>query len=181
MIKILSAVLLAVAATVIFLLSSSHADPIAEGAEAPKLTVTDQDGKTFDLASVYAKGFTVVYFYPKADTPGCTKQACSLRDAFTQLSDKGVSVIGVSTDKPEAQKAFKEKYKLPFTLVADPEAVLVKAFGVPVMNIGLATRQAYLVNQQGKIVWRSLKASTDQQAADVLAAMAAMSPASPAQ
>ena len=73
----------------------------------------DQNGKNVDLAGVAKNGFTLVYFYPKADTPGCTKQACSLRDSFAQLTERGVKVFGVSHDTVEAQKAFVEKYKLP--------------------------------------------------------------------
>jgi peroxiredoxin Q/BCP len=115
----------------------------------------------------------VVYFYPKADTPGCTKQACSLRDAFATLTEKGVTVYGVSHDGVAAQKDFHKKYKLPFDLLADEKKELSKAFGVPSNQLGMASRQAFLI-KDGKIVWRDLKASTDKQADDVLAALAGL-------
>lgn len=132
-------------------------------------------GDKLDLGTIYAKGFTLVYFFPKADTPGCTAEGCSLRDAYQVLSDKGVTVIGVSADDVPAQKAFKEKYHFPFTLLADKDRVVINAFGVPVREIPLAgafaTRQSFLINKEGRIVWRDLKASTKEQAADVLKAL----------
>jgi peroxiredoxin Q/BCP len=145
----------------------STAAPIIEGADLPAVACPDQTGKEVKLAESGAKGYVLVYFYPKADTPGCTKQACSLRDSFEKLTEKGVKVFGVSMDGVDAQKAFAEKYKLPFTLLADKEGVVTKAFGVP--HVGsFAKRQAFLF-LDGKLVWRDLSASTDQQAADVLA------------
>lgn len=146
-----------------------RADGLEVGAAAPGVVAVDQDGNTIRFADVYAKGYTLVYFYPKADTPGCTKQACSLRDAYAQLIDKGVSVLGVSTDSPEGQKKFQEKYHLPFTLIADTDKKVLEAFGVP-HKLGFASRQAFLI-KDGKIVWRDLSASTAQQAADVLEAI----------
>jgi peroxiredoxin Q/BCP len=84
-----------------------------------------------------------------------------------------VKVFGVSHDSPAAQKAFKEKYDLPFTLLADEKGELIKAFGVPANQLGFASRQSFLV-KDGRIVWRDLKASTDEQAKDVLAAVAGL-------
>ena len=147
----------------------AKADELAEGARLPAVTVNDQDGHAVDLAAQGSQGWTLVYFYPKADTPGCTKQACSLRDAYARLGDIGVQVVGVSSDDPAAQKKFQEKYRLPFTLIADTDKKVMDAFGVP-HTLGFATRQAFLV-QNGKIVWRDLTASTAEQAADVLAAV----------
>lgn len=140
------------------------------GALLPDVAVPDQDGKTVRLAEAAGKGLALVYFYPKADTPGCTKQACSLRDSFAQLTDKGVAVFGVSGDDSAAQKAFQQKFRLPFTLLADSETKVIEAFGVPRMG-SFAKRQAFLF-RDGKLVWRDLTASTEQQAADVLAAIA---------
>ena len=171
MVKVFSTFLIVAALTVAFLLSTSQANPVEIGTEAPKLKSTDQNGKEVDLGEIYKKGLTLVYFYPKADTPGCTKEACSLRDAFAKLTEKGVTVVGVSLDKAADQKAFAEKYNLPFTLLADENGEVVKAFGVPVIRIGFASRQSFLVNKEGKIVWRDLKASTDKQAEDVLKAV----------
>ncbi|MBJ7392670.1 MAG: peroxiredoxin, partial [Chthoniobacterales bacterium] len=88
----------------------AKAAPLAVGAPAPDVSAVDQNGAPVVLKDVFAKGPTLVYFYPKADTPGCTKQACSLRDDWAALQAKGIQVLGVSGDKPEAQKKFEEKY-----------------------------------------------------------------------
>lgn len=149
-----------------------RADPLEIGAKAPVVTSVDQDGKPVALADLYAKGLVLVFFYPKADTSGCTKQACSLRDAYETLTARGVTVVGVSTDGVAAQKAFTEKHKLPYVLLADNDKKVINAFGVPA-TMGFASRQAYLI-KDGVLVWRDLKASTEKQAADVLAALDAM-------
>ena len=149
-----------------FGIAISSAAPIEIGAALPPVASKDQDGQEVKLAETAATGWTLVYFYPKADTPGCTKQACSLRDSFATLTDKKVQVFGVSLDDVAAQKAFQQKYKLPFTLLADKGGKVADAFGVP-HSMGFAKRQAFLF-KDGKLVWRDLSASTDQQAADVL-------------
>ncbi len=141
------------------------AEPISEGTAIPEVNCPDHKGGEVKLADA-TKGWVLVYFYPKADTPGCTKQACSLRDSFATLTEKGVTVYGASLDDVAAQKAFAEKYKLPFTLLADKEGKVADAFGVPHLA-GFAKRQAFLF-KEGKLVWRDLSASTDQQAADVI-------------
>lgn len=146
--------------------AGASAETLAIGAAIPSVEQTNQDGNVVKLAEVGTKGYTLVYFYPKADTPGCTKQACSLRDSYAKLTDKGVRIFGVSLDKVEAQKAFKEKYKLPFELLADSDSKVVDAFGVPKM-MGFAKRQAYLF-KDGKLVWKDASASTEKQAEDVL-------------
>jgi len=147
-------------------------EPLEVGAPAPDVTALNQDSESVSLGDLYQKGIVLVYFYPRADTPGCTKQACSLRDAFAELSDRGVTVVGVSSDRPEAQKKFQEKYSLPFTLMADTDHKIIEAFGVPT-RLGIASRQAFLI-QEAKIIWRDLKASTAEQAADVLAVLDGM-------
>lgn len=147
----------------------AKADELALGAKLPAVTVNDQDGRAVDPAAEGSQGWTLVYFYPKADTPGCTKQACSLRDSYASLTGKGIRVYGVSTDDEKAQKAFQEKYKLPFTLLADKDKKVLAAFGVPA-TMGFAKRQAYLF-RDGLLVWRDLEAATAEQASEVLAAM----------
>lgn len=154
-----------------FLKIMSHAEPLDVGAKAPDFVVQDHNGSDVNLAEIYKKGVTLVYFYPKADTPGCTAQACNLRDSFEELTKKGIQVIGVSADKPEAQKKFKEKYNLPFTLIADHDVKLIKAFGVPlIVGKFLASRQSFLV-KDGVVVWRDLKATPKQQAQDAIKAV----------
>ncbi len=158
--------LAAIVAPIGLALSAAAAEPIDVGAALPAVTAKNQDGQEVKLAEAGAGGWTLVYFYPKADTPGCTKQACSLRDSYATLTEKKVKVFGVSMDDVAAQKAFQEKYKLPFPLLADKEAKVADAFGVP-HSMGFTKRQAFLF-KDGKLVWRDLEASTEQQAADVL-------------
>jgi thioredoxin-dependent peroxiredoxin len=146
----------------------ADAEPLAVGAPAPQVSAVDQDGKPVNFKDVYAKGPTLVYFYPKSDTPGCTKQACSIRDDWSALQAKGIQVLGVSGDKPDAQKKFQEKYKLPFTIIADSDSKVAEAFGVPT-TLGIAKRQSFLI-KDGKVVWNMLKASTETHSKDVLAA-----------
>lgn len=147
----------------------SSAEPLAVGAAAPALVATSDSGTALDLGALYKQGLVLVYFYPKADTPGCTAQGCSLRDSYAELVAKGVSVVGVSTDAVAAQKAFRAKFQLPFPLIADTDKKVTAAFGVPT-TLGFAARQAFLI-KEGKVIWRDLKASTKEQAADVLAVL----------
>ncbi len=145
---------------------------IEVGADAPRVSAPDHTGAKVDLGALYDKGPVLVYFYPKADTPGCTAQACNLRDNFEGLQKAGITVVGVSMDSVKDQAAFQKEYQLPFTLLADKEGVVVKAFDVPSMA-GFAKRQAYLV-VGGKIVWRDLAAKPRTQTEDVLSAFAAL-------
>ncbi len=161
--------------TLLGLSSLAKAEPLAVGAAAPEISAVDQDGKTVNFKDVYAKGPTLVYFYPKADTPGCTKQGCSIRDGWADLKAKGIQVLGVSEDKPEAQKSFQEKYKLPHTLIADNDGKVAKAFGVDMMPIvKLTKRQSFLI-KNGKVVWNMLTdTTTETHAADVIKAFDAL-------
>jgi peroxiredoxin Q/BCP len=152
MLRILVGITLCAGLVVAFLLSTTKADPLPLGANAPVVAAVDENGKAVNLEEIFKKGITLVYFYPKADTPGCTKEACAIRDKWEDVQKLGVTVIGVSMDKPEAQKAFKEKFKLPFTLLADSDGAVVKAFGVTTIRAGYATRQSFLI-KDGKIVW----------------------------
>jgi len=153
---------------------SREAGALSVGDEAPKLSARDQNGSEISLADVYAKGPTLVYFYPKAGTPGCTAQACSLRDAFPDFSGAGVQIIGVSADSVEGQKKFAEDYKLPFTLLADTDLAVAKAFGVPTVPLlGVPKRQSFIV-KDGKIAWIVESAKTGDHAAEVQAALASL-------
>ncbi len=151
----------------------ARSTPLAVGDQAPAVTGVTENGTPLNFADVYKQQpYTLVYFFPKADTPGCTKQGCSLRDAYEPLQQKGVAVIGVSHDDVAAQKAFRTKYHFPFTLIADNHNTVINAFGVPhIPATSLAQRQAYLI-KDGKVVWADYKASTDRQAADVLRVLA---------
>jgi thioredoxin-dependent peroxiredoxin len=140
------------------------------GDPIPAVNSEDQNGTPVDLAKEGATGYTLVYFYPKAMTPGCTAQACSLRDSYTKLQSKGVKIFGVSLDTVEAQKKFVARDHIPFAMLSDSDKRVISAFGVPLMGNGLATRQAYLF-KDGKLMWLDTHASTSQQAQDVLAVL----------
>lgn len=159
--------ILALAGLFLAMFSASSANPVNVGDAAPVASAKDDTGAVVALADVYSKNkYTLVYFYPRADTPGCTAQGCSLRDAYEKLTKRGVFVVGVSTDSSESQAAFKEKYHLPFTLLADTEKEVLKAFGVGSF-FGFSSRQAYLIHD-GKVVYADHKGSTKQQADDIL-------------
>ena len=98
------------------------------GEQAPAFTLPDDEGKRISLSDFRGKK-VVLYFYPKANTPGCTKQACALRDVFPKVEDKDVVVIGISPDKPAALVKFREKYDLPFILLSDPDHKIAEAYG----------------------------------------------------
>jgi len=152
--------------------------PAAElklGDKLPTLTLPDQDGKPFDLSAYGSEGYLLVFFYPKANTPGCTAQACSLRDGEAELTSRGVKILGISADKPESQKKFVSDQKLPYPLIADSEGKAIQAFGVEGM-LGFARRSAFLFHN-GKLVWRDAKSSTKDQASVVLKALDTLSPA----
>ena len=169
--KLLTSILAASALTAFTFAADA---PLAVGAAAPELSAKDQDGKAVNFKDVYAKGATLVYFYPKADTPGCTKQGCSLRDNWDDLTKKGIQVLGVSGDKPEAQKAFRDKFTFPFPLIADDDGKVAAAFGVQAMKPGIFKRTSFVV-KGGKIVWNMTdKTTTDTHAADVIKAVEAL-------
>jgi len=169
--------LLTLAALAATLAMSQNANAqVKVGDSAPAASGVTDTGQKINLADVYSKQtYTLVYFYPKADTPGCTAQGCSLRDAYEKLTKEGVAVIGVSLDQVGAQKAFKEKYHFPFTLMADPDRTVIDAFGVTVKDVPtfgkFAKREAFLI-RDGKIVWADYSAKTTEQADDVLKVIA---------
>ncbi len=136
------------------------------GSPIPALSAKDQEGQQIDLAAYGKKGFLLVFFYPKANTPGCTDQACSLRDGNTELTHRGVKIIGISADSVSSQKTFVTDQKLPYPLLADSENKIIQAFGVGGL-FGFAQRSAFLF-QDGKLVWRDPKGSTKDPAKVVL-------------
>jgi thioredoxin-dependent peroxiredoxin len=101
---------------------------LAEGAAAPDFTLADQDGNELTLSDLRG-GTVVVYFYPRADTPGCTTQACGIRDRRAEYAEAGAQVIGISPDEPAALKKFAGKYDLTFTLLGDPDHAVADAYG----------------------------------------------------
>lgn len=102
---------------------------LKEGDKAPAFKGVDQNGKLISLANYKGKK-VILYFYPKDDTPGCTAEACNLRDNFSVLQKKGIEIIGISIDPVKSHKKFEEKYHLPFTLIADEDKKIVNKYGV---------------------------------------------------
>ncbi|KAL2481932.1 Peroxiredoxin Q [Abeliophyllum distichum] len=124
---------------------------IKEGSLAPAFTLKDQDGKTVSLSKFKGKP-VVLYFYPADETPGCTKQACAFRDSYEKFKKAGAEVIGISGDDPSSHKAFKQKYKLPFTLLSDEGNKVRKEWGVPADLFGaLPGRQTYVLDKNGVV------------------------------
>lgn len=152
-----------------FLGISRGREPLAVGSRAPKVSVQDQEGHLLNVEDLCRTGFTLIYFYPKADTPGCTAQACSLRDQMADLTREGVRIYGVSRDSMTGQKRFQEKYKLPFPLLADVEGKVTESFGVPIV-FGFPSRQTFLF-KNGILVWRAIGADTSRHADEVLIAV----------
>lgn len=136
---------------------------IKVGDKMPLFGGKDQNGNDFYVASVLGKKVLVIYFYPKDDTPGCTKQACFFRDQYEEFKDIGAEVIGISGDSVKSHKKFSEQYKLPFTLLADSDKSLRKLFGVPSNFLGLIPgRVTYVVDKQGTVqmVFNSMDAES---------------------
>jgi peroxiredoxin Q/BCP len=138
------------------------------GMDAPAFTAKDSDGNTISLSDLAGKT-VVLYFYPKDDTPGCTKQAQSFRDNYTQYQGKDMVVLGVSRDDEASHKQFQEKYGLPFQLLADKDGTITKAYDVD--GGGYAKRVTYIIDSNGKIAHVDEKVKTDSHAQDILAAM----------
>src|SRR3954468_9036406 len=132
------------------------------GDKAPLIQGQDQDGKTFKLADVVGKKVVLLYFYPKDDTPGCTKEACGLRDRMADLKKDKVQVIGVSFDAGESHKAFIAKYTLNFPLLADTDGKIADAYGARSGTNNRAKRVSFLIGLDGKIAH-----VTDNRDADV--------------
>ncbi|PSB20282.1 peroxiredoxin [Phormidesmis priestleyi ULC007] len=142
--------------------------PLSVGDSAPNFTAKDTNGNTVFLASYVGKP-VVIYFYPKDDTPGCTKEACSFRDNYAQYLNKGVTVFGVSMDDEASHQKFTEKFNLPFPLLVDTDGALTKAFDVD--GGGYSKRVTYVIDGSGKISQVYTTVKTDTHATDILAEM----------
>ncbi|WRH68867.1 MAG: peroxiredoxin [Planktothrix sp. GU0601_MAG3] len=140
--------------------------PLMVGTDAPSFTVKDTNGNTISLSD-FAGKTVVLYFYPKDDTPGCTKQACSFRDNYTEYEGKDIVVLGVSIDDQESHQKFTEKYSLPFPLLADTEKAITTAYDVD--GGGYAKRVTYVINGEGKIIHVDTSVKTETHARDILA------------
>ena len=149
---------------------------VEEGKPAPTFSLTSDAGDTVTLESLRGKP-VVLYFYPKDDTPGCTTQACGIRDSWGEFGHRGAVVLGVSPDSASSHVAFKDKYGLPFTLLADPEHSTAEAYGVWVekKNYGKTymgvERSTFVIDAEGNVVKVMRSVKPDTHAADVLAAL----------
>src|SRR4051794_38495784 len=134
------------------IISGNAAESPKAGDKAPLISGKDQDGKTWNLEDVIGKKVLLLYFYPKDDTPGCTKEACGLRDKMSDLKKQDVQVIGVSFDSGESHKAFIAKYQLNFPLLADTDGKIAETYGVRMPDKQMARRVSFLIGLDGKIV-----------------------------
>jgi len=150
---------------------------LKEGSTAPAFKTKDASGETVSLKDLRGQK-VVLYFYPKDDTPGCTKEACSFRDAFSQFKKKGIAVLGVSPDNEASHQKFVTKYKLPFTLLADTDKSIAEAYGVwgekkfmgrTYMGVH---RTTFLIDEKGKIKKIFEKVKPEDHANEVLEAFA---------
>ena len=133
---------------------SSAQTAVKVGDTVPSFVLNDQFGEAFDMDSHIGKTAMVIYFYPKDDTPGCTKEACKFRDSYQEFTDKDIKVIGISSDDVESHKNFAEKYDLPFTLLADIDNEVRNQFGVKGNVLGLIPgRVTYVIDKSGKVVF----------------------------
>jgi thioredoxin-dependent peroxiredoxin len=151
---------------------------IEEGKPAPDFALTSDTGETVRLSDFRGKP-VVLYFYPKDDTPGCTAQACGMRDDYGSFAERGAVVLGVSPDDEASHVKFKEKYSLPFTLLADPDHQVADQYGVwgerssygkTYMGI---ERSTFLIGPEGNVAKVMRRVKPDTHAQDVLAALAA--------
>jgi len=142
---------------------------LAPGTPAPEVAAPNQDGKLVKLSDFAGKP-VLLYFYPKDDTPGCTKQACVLRDAYQQYQRQGIVVLGVSRQSPKSHKAFVEKHRLPFDLLSDEDGRLGKAFDIARVPVfGWYKRQSVLLDADHRVVRFFDDVDPNKHAAEVLA------------
>jgi thioredoxin-dependent peroxiredoxin len=148
---------------------------LKEGDKAPDFTVNDGEGKTVRLKDLRGKK-VALYFYPKDDTPGCTKEACAFRDSFAKFKKRGIEVLGVSLDSEASHKKFAAKYKLPFRLLADTEKKISEAYGTYGEKKFMGRtymgnhRMTFLIDEKGKIKKIFDKVKPDEHADEVLEA-----------
>jgi len=146
---------------------------LKQGDKVPKFTVNDQDGNPVSLSDYKGKKL-IVFFYPKASTPGCTAEACNLTDNYKALQDKGYEILGVSADSEKRQTNFKNKYSFPFPLLADEEKEVINAFGVWGLKKFMGKeydgihRKTFLIDEDGVVAHVIDKVKTKDHAAQIL-------------
>jgi peroxiredoxin Q/BCP len=157
------------------MLGLASAAELAEGTKAPAFEAQDQNGALVKLSDFKGKSAVVLYFYPKDDTPGCTAQACSLRDGIAGIQAAGAVVLGVSADTTMSHKAFAEKFHLNFSILADPDKRIIQAYGVKTIPLlGYANRVTFLIDRKGivrKVITDTRTKDHDQQVLEFLKGM----------
>jgi thioredoxin-dependent peroxiredoxin len=145
---------------------------LSVGTQAPDFTVKDTNGNTIKLSD-YQGQTVVLYFYPKDDTPGCTKEACSFRDSYTVYQGEDIAVFGISLDDEASHQQFTQKYNLPFPLLADVDGAITKAYDVEAEKNGFryAQRVTYVVDPAGKISQVFTTINTETHAQEILTAL----------
>jgi peroxiredoxin Q/BCP len=150
---------------------------VEEGQPAPSFTLESDAGVNVSLESLRGKP-VVLYFYPKDDTPGCTRQACGIRDSWTEFERRGAVVLGVSPDNPRSHAKFKAKYDLPFTLLSDEDGSVAEAYGVRLLELFRGRlrlgveRSTFVIDPAGNVAKVMRRVKPDNHADDVLAALA---------
>ena len=145
---------------------------VEEGSPAPNFELQSDAGETVRLSDLRGKP-VVLYFYPKDDTPGCTSQACGIRDAWGEFERAGAEVFGISADTQASHERFKAKYSLPFTLLADPEGTLGGPYGVAREGKRSYERSTFVIDADGNVAKIMRRVSPDTHADDVLAVLGA--------
>lgn len=150
--KLFSMSLLSVIVVLFIIIQScgGNADNLSVGNSAPGFTLEDSEGNTYSLLNYKGKNPVIIYFYPKANTPGCTKQACGIRDSFSKFKENDLVIFGISVDSKASIKEFINDYNLNFPLLSDEEKEVSKAYGV-LNTIGLDSRITFIIDKQGKI------------------------------
>jgi peroxiredoxin Q/BCP len=143
---------------------------VAEGKPAPDFELQSDSGDTVRLSELRGKP-VVLYFYPKDDTPGCTAQACGIRDAWSEFQRAGAEVFGISADTQASHERFKSKYSLPFTLLADPERLLAEPYGVGREGKSSYERSTFVIDAAGNVARIIRRVNPDRHADEVLAAL----------
>jgi peroxiredoxin Q/BCP len=141
------------------------------GDTAPVFSLLDEHGLPVSLKDYLGKKVIVLYFYPKDFTPGCTAEACSFRDNYKPIEDKGAEVIGVSVDSVESHSKFSEKYNLPFAILSDKNKEVAEAYGVLGVGGFLAKRVTFIINKDGKITHIFPKVNVKQHSEEILKAL----------
>ena len=145
---------------------------VEEGKPAPDFELQSDTGETVKLSDLRGKP-VVLYFYPKDDTPGCTRQARGIRDVYGEFERAGAVVLGVSADTQASHERFKSKYSLPFTLLADPEHLLAEPYGVGRKRKGSYERSTFVIDAEGNVARIMRRVNPDRHADEVLAALRA--------